>query len=113
VPGLGHPVHRSGDPRTPRIYELAQREGLVGLHLSLLAVVADVHAEISGRELPVNGAGAGGAALLDAGIPARAVRGMALIARTAGLVAHLVEEADSPIGMRLWLEVEARANDDA
>ncbi len=65
------------------------------------------------ERLPVNGAGAGGAALLDAGVPARAVRGMALIARTAGLVAHLVEEADSPIGMPLWLEVEARAGDDA
>jgi citrate synthase len=113
VPGLGHPVHKGGDPRTPRIYELAEREELLGPHLSLLAVVAEVHRESSGRDLPVNGAGAGGAALLDAGIPARAVRGMALIARTAGLVAHLVEEADSPIGMPLWLEVEARANDDA
>jgi citrate synthase len=36
---------------------------------------------------------------------------MVLIARTAGLVAHLVEEADQPIGMPLWLEVERRAGD--
>jgi citrate synthase len=113
VPGLGHPVHKSGDPRTPRIYELAEAEGLLGPHLSLLAVVADIHAEVSGKVLPVNGAGAGGAALLDAGVPAAAVRGMALIARTAGLVAHLVEEAEAPIGMPLWLEVEERANGDA
>ena len=34
-----------------------------------------------------------------------------LIARTAGLVAHLVEEAEHPIGMPLWLEVERRAGD--
>jgi len=112
VPGLGHPVHKGGDPRTPRIYELAEEEGLLGPHLRLLAFVAEVHAERTGRALPVNGAGAGGAALLDAGVPAGAVRGMALIARTAGLVAHLVEEAGAPIGMPLWLEVESRAGGD-
>jgi citrate synthase len=37
------------------------------------------------------------------------VRGFVLIARTAGLVGHLAEEVDDPIGMRLWLEVEDRA----
>jgi citrate synthase len=113
VPGLGHPVHKGGDPRTPRIYELAEAEGLLGQHLRLLAVVAEMQALASGHDLPVNGAGAGGAALLDAGVPAAAVRGMALIARTAGLVAHLVEEAETPIGMPLWLEIEQRANDAA
>ncbi|HVN51435.1 MAG TPA: citryl-CoA lyase [Acidimicrobiales bacterium] len=112
VPGLGHPIHKGGDPRTPRIYELAEREGLLGPHLRLLAMVAEAHAAASGRSLPINGAGAGGAALLDAGVPAGAVRGMALIARTAGLVAHLVEEAESPIGLPLWREVETRAVDD-
>jgi citrate synthase len=112
VPGLGHPVHRDGDPRTPRIYELAAAEGLLGRHLRLLEMVADAQAEAGGRRLPVNGAGAGGAALLDAGIPVAAVRGMALIARTAGLVAHLVEEAEQPIGMPLWLEVERRSGED-
>ena len=37
------------------------------------------------------------------------VRGFVLIARTAGLVAHLAEEAEQPIGLPLWLEVEERA----
>jgi citrate synthase len=113
VPGLGHPVHRGGDPRTPRIYELAEQEGLLGPHLRLLRLVAEMHAAASGHELPINGAGAGGAALLDAGVPVSAIRGMALIARTAGLVAHLVEEAETPIGMPLWLEVEARAESES
>ncbi|HEY3000092.1 MAG TPA: citryl-CoA lyase, partial [Acidimicrobiales bacterium] len=65
--------------------------------------------EASGRHLPVNGAGAGGAVLVDLGIAPRDVRGVVLIARTAGLVAHLAEEATDPIGMSLWLEVEERA----
>lgn len=110
VPGLGHPVHREQDPRTVRLYELAAEEGALGLHLRLLDHVAAVHEELTGRHLPVNGAGAGGAALVDVGVPPSGVRGFVLIARTAGLVAHLVEEGEHPIGKRLWLEVEERAS---
>jgi citrate synthase len=111
VPGLGHPVHREEDPRTPRLYALAAEEGLLGPHLRLLAFVAEVHAERSGRTLPINGAGAAGAALADIGVPPASARGFALIARTAGLVAHLAEEAEDPIGRSLWLEAERQAGD--
>jgi citrate synthase len=112
VPGLGHPVHRREDPRTPRLYQLATEEGLLGPHMRLLEWVRDVHAEQSGKRLPINGAGAAGAALCDMAVPPTSVRGFVLIARTAGLVAHLAEEAVHPIGMRLWQEVEQRAGDD-
>ena len=111
VPGLGHPVHKIEDPRTPRLYELAAEEHLLGPHLELLQLVATVHADLSGKRLPINGAGAGGAALVDIGIPVAGVRGVVLIARTAGLVAHLVEEAAQPVGMPLYLEVDRRANE--
>jgi citrate synthase len=110
VPGLGHPLHKVEDPRTPRIYELAEREGLLGPHLRLLREVASAHERATGKRLPINGAGAGGAALVDIGIPPASVRGVVLIARTAGLVAHLAEEAAHPIGMPLYLEVEHRAS---
>ena len=109
VPGLGHPVHREEDPRTARLYALADHEDLLGPHLRLLRAVAAANEELSGRPLPINGAGAGGAALVDIGIPPGSVRGVVLIARTAGLVAHLAEEARHPIGRRLWLETEERA----
>jgi citrate synthase len=112
VPGLGHPVHREEDPRTPRLYQLAAEEGLLGVHMRLLEVVRDVHTDVSGRRLPINGAGAAGAALTDMGVPPTSVRGFVLIARTAGLVAHLAEEVEHPIGMRLWQEVEQRAGGD-
>ena len=111
VPGLGHPVHKETDPRTPRLYELAAAEGVLGPHLRLLRMVASVHEARTGRHLPINGAGAGGAALVDIGVPPQAIRGVVLIARTAGLVAHLVEEAGRPLGMPLWLEVEHRASE--
>jgi len=109
VPGLGHPVHRQLDPRTPRIYQLARDEGLLGPHLRLLALVAEAHEEQSGRRLVINGAGAGGAALADVGVPTTSVRGFVLIARSAGIVGHLAEEAQRPLGLPLWQEVERRA----
>jgi citrate synthase len=111
VPGLGHPVHRREDPRTVRLYELANEEGSLGSHMRLLEVVRDVQTESSGKRLPINGAGAAGAALADMAIPPTSVRGFVLIARTAGLVAHLAEEVEHPIGIRLWQEVEHRAGD--
>jgi citrate synthase len=108
VPGLGHPVHRDVDPRTPRLYELAEADGLLGPHLRLLTEVAAAHERQSGKHLPINGAGAAGAALADLGLPPDVIRGFVLIGRTAGLVAHIAEENQDPIGLPLWLEVEGR-----
>ena len=62
-------------------------------HLRLLEAVRAANAEHSGRRLPINGAGAAGAALADLGLPPDVARGFALLARTAGLVGHLAEEA--------------------
>lgn len=110
IPGLGHPVHRETDPRTPRFYELAQEVGLLGPNLRLLRFVAAAQQEATGKALPVNGAGAAGAVLADLGFSPSLARGFALLARTAGLVGHLAEEAEHPIGMRLYKEVDARAS---
>jgi citrate synthase len=109
VPGLGHPVHREQDPRTPRLYAIADEAGLVGPHLRALRAVAAAHAARSGRPLPINGAGVAGAALADLGFSADVVRGFALLARTAGLVGHLAEEMARPLGMPLFREVDRRA----
>jgi citrate synthase len=110
IPGLGHPVHKARDPRTARIYAIAEEQGLVGPHLRALRLVAAAHRDATGKALPINGAGVAGAALADLGFPARIVRGMALLARTAGLVAHLEEEQSRPLGMPLFLDVERRAD---
>ncbi|MEA2365616.1 MAG: citrate synthase [Thermoleophilaceae bacterium] len=109
IPGLGHPIHKVEDPRTPRIYAIAEETGLVGPHLTRLREMAGAHREQTGKELPINGAGVAGAALADLGFPAALLRGFALLARTAGLLGHLAEELQSPIGMRLYREVDERA----
>lgn len=109
VPGLGHPVHKDGDPRTPVLYRIAEEEGVLGPHLRLLAAVQRVHPDILDRTLPVNGAGVCGAALVDLGIPANLVRGVALVARSAGLLGHIAEEMRDPIGRRLYDAVDRNA----
>lgn len=107
VPGLGHPVHKVIDPRVPRLYAIADECALLGPHLRLLRAVAEAHAGITGRRLPINGAGAAGAALADLGVPPELARGFALLARTAGLIGHLAEEMRQPLAPRLYREVEA------
>lgn len=109
VPGLGHPVHKAEDPRTPRIYEIAEETALTGTYLRRLERLPEVYEARAGTRLPINGAGVAGAALADLGFPAPLLRGFALLARTAGLLGHLAEEMQSPIGMPLYREVDERA----
>ncbi|MGA8245291.1 MAG: citryl-CoA lyase, partial [Nocardioides sp.] len=63
VPGLGHPVHKVQDPRTPRLIRIADEEGLRGPHLRLFEAIGRTHEQVLGRRLPLNGAGVCGAAL--------------------------------------------------
>jgi citrate synthase len=106
IPGLGHHVHKEGDPRTPRLMQIAAEEGLVGPHLSLFAAVGRVHPEVLGRTLPLNGAGVCGAALADLGLPLPLLRGFALLARTAGLIGQLAEELRRPVAEQIFLSVD-------
>jgi len=106
VPGLGHPVHKVEDPRTPVLFELARRHGTFGDHLALFAAIGRVHPRILGRTLPLNGAGVCGAVLADLDLPVSVMRGCALLARCAGLLGHLAEEAADPVGMDIYLGVD-------
>jgi citrate synthase len=109
VPGLGHPVHKVTDPRTPVLIKIAEEEGLRGPHLRLFEAIGRVHPQVLGRTLPLNGAGTCGAALADLGLPPDLLRGFALLARTAGLLGHLAEEKRRPVGMDIYLNVERGA----
>ena len=110
VPGLGHPVHKVTDPRTPALLRIAEEEGLRGPHLRLFEAIGRVHPQVLGRALPLNGAGTCGAALADLGLPPGLLRGFALLARTAGLLGHIAEEQRRPVGMDIYLTVEHHAD---
>jgi citrate synthase len=109
VPGLGHPVHKVTDPRTPVLIAIAAEEGMRGPHLQLFEAIGRVHEQVLGRRLPLNGAGVCGAALADLGLPVELLRGFALLARTAGLLGQLAEERRRPIGMDVYMTVDRNA----
>ncbi len=106
IPGLGHHVHKQGDPRTARLFQIAAEEDLYGPHLSLFAAIGRVHPQVLGRTLPLNGAGVCGAALADLGLPLELLRGFALLARTAGLIGQLAEELRRPVANEIFRSVD-------
>jgi citrate synthase len=98
APGIGHPQHSSGDPRANRLLALADDKGATGDYIRMLRVLAPLASEIYKRPLPINVSGAIPAVMLDVGWPAEAMKGIPLLARAAGLVAHLFEESRRGIG---------------
>ncbi len=98
APGFGHPIHRPLDPRAERILELADERGVSGPHILLARELRDAVAAAWGRPLTMNVSMTIAAVLLDLGFPSAAAKAIPLLARTAGLLAHLAEEQENPIG---------------
>jgi len=112
IPGLGHPVHKPADPRTVRLFALAADNGFSGRHVALMQLVAEEATRAYGRELPVNATGAIAAIASEMDFPWRITRGLAVMARAIGLVAHLGEEMDDPMAAEIWTRAEAEASAD-
>jgi citrate synthase len=98
VPGFGHPLHRPVDPRAERILELARERGVERAHVALARSLRDEVVDTRGSPLPMNVSMPIAAVMLDLGFPVSAVKAVPILARTAGLLAHLVEEQEEPIG---------------
>jgi citrate synthase len=106
LPGFGHPVHKPLDPRAERILELAEARGVSGVHVGLSRAFRDAAAEVWGRPLALNVSMPTAAVMLDLGFPASAVKAIPILGRTAGLLAHLAEERESPIGFAMAKQAE-------
>jgi citrate synthase len=101
VPGFGHPVHRPLDPRAERILELADGRGISGPHVLLARSLRDAVVEQWGKPLTMNVSMPIAAVMLDLGFAPAAVNVVPILARTAGLLAHLTEEREQPLGFHL------------
>ena len=101
IPGYGHPLHKRSDPRAQRLLAIAEEVGQAGVHAQAARTVEGLLPELIGKPLTLNVSGAIPAVLLDAGYPLSALKGVPLLARTAGLIAHLVEEQVRPIGFAM------------
>src|SRR5829696_3265419 len=98
LPGFGHPVHKPLDPRAERILALADEHGVSGAHVALARALREAAAEAWGRPLTMNVSMPIAAVMLDLGFPAATVKAVPILARTAGLLAHLAEEREQPLG---------------
>ena len=98
MPGFGHRYHTK-DPRTARLFALAQEAGVDGAHMKAARAVEKCFADAK-KPLPINVDGAIGAILADVGINPSVFNGIFMIARTPGLVAHVVEEQTREKPMR-------------
>ena len=106
VPGFGHPVHTPVDPRAERILELADVRGVSGPHIGLARAFREAIAQVFGKPLTMNVAMPIAALMLDLGFAPATVKTVPILARTAGLLAHLAEEQQSPTGFRLAAAAE-------
>src|SRR5438132_273753 len=110
IAGLGHPIHKPIDPRTTKLFAVAAENGLSGRHVNLMELIAEEATAAYGRELPVNATGAIGAIASELQIPWRVTRGLAVMARAIGLVAHLQEEMADPMAAEIWARVDEEAS---
>ena len=110
LPGFGHPVHRPVDPRAERILELADAREVSGPHVLLARAFRDAAAQAWGRPLTMNVSMPIAAVMLDLAFSPDAVKSVPILARTAGLLAHLAEERRHPLGFVMAARAEEVAD---
>ncbi len=106
IPGIGHPVHKPIDPRTPVLFAIAEKNGYRGRYVALLEAICVAAEQRLNRSLPINATGAIGALLCELGFPWRICRGVAIIGRAVGLVGHIAEEMRNPQAFEIYERVE-------
>lgn len=107
MPGFGHHLHKPVDPRAYKLLDMARAEAeLAGDRIRALERLSAAVDATAGRAITINATGAVAALLGEIGVPTGVMRGFAVISRAAGLVAHIVEEQESPSGRFIWDTVE-------
>jgi citrate synthase len=105
LPGFGHRVHTTADPRVGVLFGLAGDAGLAG---DGLAFVRELEHAIARhiKPLPINIDGALAAVLHDLGFPPMTGKLFFIISRVAGLSAEVLEEHTREKPMRITFPVE-------
>ena len=93
VPGLGHPLHPTGDPRAIALKEVAQKNGVWGEKSDLFETIQRIFVEKVGKNLPINIDGMMGCILTELGFQPKEMAGIAAMSFMPGIIAHTVEES--------------------
>lgn len=89
--GFGHRIH-SQDPRTQKLFALAEELKIAGKHVRIARAVEKELENVLGKSLPINVDGAIAAVLCELGISHEIGNAFFIIARVPGLVSHIHEE---------------------
>lgn len=101
LPGYGHPLHKERDPRVKALFAVARSAGADSTFIDIANAIEKVIPGIVGKNLSLNVSAAIPAVLLGVGFPLSALKGVPILARTGGLIAHLCEELQHSIGFAL------------
>lgn len=101
IPGYGHPLHKDRDPRVDALFRVAATAGAEMVYVQVAEAIERAIPEVIGKPLMLNVSAAIPAVLLGVGFPITALKGVPILARTAGLIGHLTEEIERPIGFAL------------
>jgi citrate synthase len=101
IPGLGHPNHKDHDPRATALAKVAKEQGTWGEHCELYQLVHDAFVAQTGKHLPINIDGMLACVLADIGFTPLEMAGIAATAAMPGLVAHVIEEIESGVPLRI------------
>ena len=102
LPGFGHHLHKPDDPRSLRLFQVAQDASVPNRHVEALKVFSLHVDDIYGRHITINATGAIAAVLSDIGVPIEIMRGFSILSRCAGLIGHIYEEQQMPTGRAMW-----------
>lgn len=104
LPGFGHRVHRTVDPRVVPLFTMARTHGVGGDGVAYMEALGLAVNEII-KPLPINIDGALAAVLHDMGFAPAAGMLIFLISRTAGITAEIAEEYEREKPMRITFDV--------
>ena len=101
LPGFGHRIH-TADPRASRLFDLARKLGIAAAGVTMIEALRSLSDRLN-RTMPINVDGAIAAVLIDLGLPSGIANALFMLARCAGLSAHIVDGAIAAVLIDLGL----------
>jgi citrate synthase len=101
IPGLGHPLHKQGEPRAITVRRLAMELEGWGPHGQRLDAIEKELELRKNKPIPINLAGAIGAILADLEFDLLIIGGLGALAYGMSLLAHITEEIREGVPLRI------------
>jgi citrate synthase len=99
LPGYGHRLHTK-DPRSQKLFQIAHELHLHGDYVKMAEAMEAGIEKTLGKRLPLNVDGAIAALLCEMGFPSELGNAFFMMARVAGVIAHVFEEQTTMRPMR-------------